>query len=104
MLTHVVFFWAKEGLSVADLADFEQGLRTLPAIPGVVDGSVGVPGPPARPVVDRSYAFALLLRFQDLAAHDAYQIHPIHRAFHERCVKYWSRVAVYDFVAPPFSP
>jgi hypothetical protein len=26
-----------------------------------------------------------------VAAHDAYQIDPVHKAFHERCVKYWSK-------------
>jgi hypothetical protein len=101
MLTHLVFFWAKDGLSAADTADFESGLRALLAIPSVVDGSVGVPAATDRPTVERSYAFALMLRFKDIAAHDAYQVDPIHNAFHARCLKYWSKVVVYDFVDPP---
>jgi hypothetical protein len=47
-------------------------------------------------VIDRSYAFALTLRFKDLAAHDSYQTAPAHDAFHARCEKYWTRVVVYD--------
>ena len=53
-----------------------------------------------RPSVDRSYAFALQLKFDDIAAHDAYQIDPVHKAFHERCKNYWSKALVYDFVDP----
>jgi hypothetical protein len=100
MLTHCVLFWAKETLSEADKNDFENGLRSLLAIPSIVEGSVGVPAATDRPSVDRSYAFALLLKFRDIAAHDSYQVHPIHKAFHDRCVKYWSKAVVYDFVDP----
>ena len=98
MLNHCVFFWSREDLSTAEAADFERGLRTLLTIPLVVDGTVGVPASTDRPVIERSYAYALMLRFKDLAAHDAYQVHPTHDAFHARCVQYWSKVVVYDFV------
>ena len=96
MLTHVVLFWAKPDLTVAERADFAAGLRTLLSIPAVSAGWVGTPSATNRPVVDRSYAFGLTLRFDDLAAHYAYQIDPIHDAFHARCAKYWTKVAVYD--------
>jgi len=96
MLTHVVLFWAKPDLTAAERADFAGGLRTLPSIPAVSTGWVGTPSATNRPAVDRSYTFALTLRFQDLAAHDAYQIDPIHNAFHARCAKYWMKVVVYD--------
>ena len=100
MLTHCVLFWAKETLSEDDKNEFELGLRSLLAIPFVVEGSVGIPAATDRSSVDRSYAFALLLKFADIAAHDSYQVHPLHKAFHDRCVKYWSKAAVYDFVDP----
>ena len=97
MLTHTVLFWAKDDLTTAERADFQAGLRTLLDIPTVSAGWVGTPAAtPERSVVDASYAFALTLRFPDLAAHDAYQTDPTHDAFHERCAKYWSKVAVYD--------
>jgi hypothetical protein len=100
MITHCVLFWAKETLSEDDKDDFEEGLRSLLAIPTVVEGSVGIPAATDRPSVDRSYAFALLLKFHDIAAHDAYQVDAVHKAFHERCLKYWSKAVVYDFVDP----
>jgi hypothetical protein len=101
MLNHCVFFWAKDNLSASDRHDFEQGLRSLLAIPYVDDGNIGVPAAVTeRPSVDRSYTFALQLKFADIAAHDAYQIDPVHKAFHERCVRYWSKAVVYDFVDP----
>ena len=98
MLNHCVFFWAKEGLTAEEAADFERGLTSLLAIPSVVKGTVGVPAATDRPNVERSYSHALALVFQDVAGHDAYQVHPIHNAFHARCVGYWTKVAVYDFV------
>lgn len=98
MLTHVVLFWTRGGLSAAEYEDFQAGLRSLPSISSVSAGWVGTPANTTnRPVIDRSYAFALTLRFKDLAAHDAYQIDPAHDAFHARCEKYWTRVAVYDY-------
>ena len=96
MLTHVVLFWAKPELTVAERADFAAGLSTLLSIPAVSAGWVGTPSATNRAVVDRSYTFGLTVRFADLAAHDAYQLDPIHGAFHARCVKYWTKVAVYD--------
>jgi hypothetical protein len=97
MLTHTVLFWAKDDLTAAQRKDFEDGLRTLPGISWVSEGWVGTASASNRDVVDRSYTFALLLRFKDLAAHDAYQVDPVHDAFHARCAKYWRRVVVYDF-------
>jgi hypothetical protein len=98
MLTHCVFFWVKDGLSSLDRADFERRLNTLPGIPGVIRGSAGVPASTDRPVVDRSYSYGLVLTFADLAAHDAYQVHPIHDEFHKTCSRYWTKVLVYDIV------
>jgi len=104
MLTHVVLFWAVDDLTTAQRADFASGLQTLLSIPTVSAGWVGTPGAPDRPVVDRSYAFGLVLRFTDVAAHDAYQADPIHRTFHSRCVKYWKKVQVYDVDDVPGAP
>ena len=98
MLTHTVLFWAKDGLTAPERADFEAGLRTLPTISTVSTGWVGTPAATAeRSVVDASYAFALTLRFANMAAHDAYQTDPVHDVFHDRCAKYWKKVAVYDY-------
>ena len=97
MMTHCVLFWGRPDLTAAERADFEAGLRSLLDIPLVVRGTVGSPVDTRRAVVDGSYTFALLLEFADVADHDAYQVHPIHDTFHDRCHGYWQRVVVYDF-------
>ena len=39
---------------------------------------------------------ALILGFENLAAHDAYQISDVHTKFVETCQQFWTRVQVYD--------
>ena len=51
-----------------------------------------------RDVVDQSYQVALNLVFEDKAAQDAYQEHPLHVDFVEKVFKpCCERVVVYDF-------
>jgi hypothetical protein len=97
MFTHCVYFWLNEGLSAAELAEFETGLRSLTKIPTVLHGFVGKPASTDRPVIDRSYSWGLTVVFEDLAGHDVYQEHPVHTKFRD-CAKYWNKVVIYDFV------
>lgn len=101
MFTHCVFFWLKEGTRVEDRAMFERGLASLTTVPGVFHGTFGVPAATDRPVIDRSYSYGLMVKFKDLATHDAYQVDPIHKQFLGSCSQLWTRVQVYDFVDPP---
>ncbi|MFT4033073.1 MAG: Dabb family protein [Siphonobacter sp.] len=96
MFVHVVNFWLKEGISEQDRLKFEAGVSSLDAIGGKEVFNVGKPASTNRPVIDRSYDYCLLLVFKDLAAHDAYQIDPIHLKFVETCNQYWDRVLIYD--------
>jgi hypothetical protein len=32
-----------------------------------------------------------------MAAHDIYQVHPVHLAFVEKCKSMWTKVVIYDF-------
>jgi hypothetical protein len=57
-----------------------------------------VPADTDRPIIDRSYSYALILTFADKAAHDAYQVHPTHDKFRTECGHLWSRVQIYDSV------
>ena len=98
MFTHCVFFWLKEHLSPSEEATFQRGLSSLTRITGVVQGSAGPPAATDRPVVDRSYSYGLMVRFEDKAAHDAYQVDPIHKEFLASCGSLWKKVLVYDFV------
>ena len=96
MFTHHVFFWLKEELSAEDVQNFETGVKSLLSISHLSLGDVGKPAPTERPVIDSSYSYSLLLQFSDEAAHDAYQVDPIHEKFVQTCSPYWSKVLIYD--------
>jgi len=97
MLIHSVYFWFKATTPEAILARFEGGLRLLGTIPDVETAYIGKPEvTPKRPVIDDSYAWALVATFPDIAAHDRYQEHPIHLAFLAEFAASWEKVQVYD--------
>jgi hypothetical protein len=96
MFVHHVFFWMKEDLTEVEAQLFEKTVATLLTIEHVKLGDVGKPAATDRPVIDRSYSYSLLLVFSDQAAHDAYQPHPVHKAFIETCSHLWTKVLIYD--------
>ena len=98
MFVHAVYFWLKDGLSEGDRAAFVRGVTSLTTIDAVEHGHVGAPADTNRPVIDRSYSYALVLFFPDRAAHDAYQTHPVHDRFREQCSTFWRKVLIYDSV------
>lgn len=96
-LIHSVFFWLKEDLSEADHAAFMDGVNSLKKVASVKSCYIGPPGQTdARGVVDNTYSIALIVHFDDVAAHDAYQIDPIHTKFVEDQSDKWTKVIVYD--------
>jgi hypothetical protein len=95
---HTVYFWLKKDLSQADRDIFKKALLVIEKIPTVVYFNVGTPAQTDRPVIDRSYDFALLTVFKDNAGHDAYQTDPIHLAFLDTCRHMWEKVLIYDSV------
>ncbi len=96
MFVHHVFFYLKPELDSEQQAAFEAGVSSLLGIKTVKIGDVGKPASTDRPVIDRSYSYSLLLAFENLADHDAYQIDPVHLKFVESCQQYWERVQIYD--------
>ncbi len=70
----------------------------LAEIPGIVSMTLGVPGGTSGGPVDNSYGVALIIDFEDKAAHDAYDVHPSHQRMIAECGHLWSRVQVYDSV------
>jgi len=80
IFTHHVHFWLK---NKADQQKLIEGLSILADISYVKQIHIGVPADTHRGVVDRSYDASLLIIFEDQAAHDAYQIDPIHHVFVE---------------------
>lgn len=97
MLVHTVLFWIRKDLQGDQLTDFRISLETLKQIPGAEAVYIGLPAnTPERPVVDTSYDFCLTILFKTIAAHNAYQVHPIHDAFVEKNKDYWRKVKIYD--------
>jgi hypothetical protein len=97
MLVHSVYFWLKPGTSDADRAQFRAEVEKLAAIRTIETIHVGIPASIAeREVTDRSFDVALTIVFKDGAAHDAYQVDPIHLAFVEGNREAWTRVQVFD--------
>ena len=97
MLVHSVFFWLKPDLTETQRAEFTRSLNALSQITSVSQTFIGSPAATGkRAVVDDSYTFALTLLFRDMAAHDAYQIDPLHKAFVSGCAPFWTKVQIYD--------
>ena len=98
MLVHSVYFWLRDGLTLEETARFRGGVESLRGCESVREMHIGVPAPTNRPVIDRSYTYALTVIFDDMAGHDTYQEHPIHKAFVENFSAYWTRVQIYDAI------
>jgi Stress responsive A/B Barrel Domain len=96
-LVHHVLFWLKNPKSEQDLAALLSGLNTLRQIPAIREIHIGVPAATElREVIDSSYSVSELMLFDDVAAQNEYQNHPVHKQFVENCSHLWERVVVYD--------
>ena len=99
MLIHSVFFWLKPETSSVQREAMQRGLESLRGIRSVETLYIGTPATmPDRPVRDSSYTFGLTVVFEDIAAHDAYQIDPLHETFNQNFRPFWARVQVYDAI------
>ncbi len=96
-LVHHVFFWLKNPGNAEDRAKLIEGLETLKGIKEIGQLLIGTPaGTEKREVVDHSYDVSELMFFDNQAQQDAYQVHPIHKAFVEKYSHLWEKVVVYD--------
>ncbi|MBL9190358.1 MAG: Dabb family protein [Opitutaceae bacterium] len=97
MLVHTVYFWLKPELTAAQRADFRKGVESLGKIKSVEKIYVGAPAKTVkRPIIEDSYSVALTVVCRDIAAHDAYQIDPIHLEFVNAFKTFWNKVQIYD--------
>jgi hypothetical protein len=96
MFIHNVYFWLDQGLDQADLIAFEQGLDSLTKDRAAKAGHYGPPADTHRDVVERSYSYGLLVVFENMAAHDAYQAGEVHQRFLEEHRSQWTKAAVFD--------
>ena len=99
MFVHSVYFWLRDDLSPAARTTFADGVRSLTTIESVERGFLGTPAGTSREIIDQSYSYALVLFFADQAAHDAYQVHPVHDRFRENCGGSWKKIVIYDAVS-----
>lgn len=99
MFVHSVYFWLRPDLTPEQLAAFSRALLGLERVETVRQIRVGTPAATDRPVIDRTYAYALILEFDDQAGHDAYQDHPDHQAFVSQYSTFWTQVRIYDCLA-----
>lgn len=96
MLTHHVLFWLKADTSEEQKQAFRGGLESLRGVETIKSIYIGTPAPISRAVVDTTYTFSLLTLFDDLAGHDVYQEHPIHKAFLDEFRVLFEKVVIYD--------
>ncbi|MEN8661215.1 MAG: Dabb family protein [Lentimonas sp.] len=96
MLVHTVLFWLKKELTEDQINGFTQALETMKGIQHADAVYVGTPAATEkRPVIDTSYDYCLTVVLEDVAAHDAYQIDPIHTEFLKN-KDLWEQVKIYD--------
>ena len=96
MIAHHVLFWLKADVTEDQKLAFRKSLATLENIEVVKTFHIGTPAPIERAVVDTTYTFSLLLIFEDMAGHDVYQVHPLHKAFLDEFKIYFEKVIIYD--------
>ena len=95
---HVVLVWLNEHGNAAAKDKMVAAARAFPKeIPGILSMSIGDAVPSDREMVDDSFDLALVLRFKDKAALDAYEAHPVHvKAVKEVLAPNASKLKVYD--------
>lgn len=96
MLVHSVYFWLSEDATAKDKDMFEKKLKALKNISSAEAVYIGTPAGTDRPMIDRSYDYALTVVFKDMQAHDCYQTDPLHKDFLTNCSKLFGKVVIYD--------
>jgi hypothetical protein len=98
MLYHHVLFWLKPETTEEEKTAFRAGLDSLTGVESIKSMHVGVPAEISRPVVDTTYTYSLVVSFDDMAGHDVYQVHPVHKAFLEQYRHMFEKVVIYDSI------
>ena len=93
---HSVYIWFKDGVTQDQKDAMAEASLKLAEINGVLAVYDGVPAATDRPIVERSYDYALIVHMKDLAAHDAYQVDPIHLNLLKTYSDFWEKVMVTD--------
>ena len=96
---HIVVFWLKEPGNVEHRTTLIETTKSFTEIPGVLSVSAGLALPSDREVVDDSFDVAISMSFENEAAFQTYQSHPIHVKAQQKNLKsIVEKFIVYDFV------
>lgn len=97
MVRHNVYFWLDPSLTEEQKSSFEGGLGALLEIDVVAGGCYGKSAAtPVRPVTQNSFDYALVLEFDSVERHNAYQVHPEHDVFVRDFGPWFKEVRVFD--------
>jgi len=100
VLAHDVYFSLNDASDGAKSALVAACKKYLTAHEGELSFSAGVLAAGLeRPVNDRDFDVALHIVFRDQAAHDQYQVAPLHEQFIEENKASWKKVRVFDSTA-----
>ncbi len=99
MITHIVLLSPAENVTVDE---FEAVLADAAGFPDEIDGIVDVHfGADTIPEsMGNGFTHALVITFTDLAARDAFLVHPAHDAYAVRLGPVMSQVAIVDIEKP----
>lgn len=93
---HTAYFWFKDSVREDELEAFYASTEKLREIDVVLALYTGKPANTTRPIVERSYDYAVVVHLKDLAAHDTYQNHPIHKQLLSDFSGLWERIMITD--------
>jgi hypothetical protein len=97
LLAHNVYFALTDNSTAARTRLIEACKKYLSKHPGTVFFAVGPRATElSRPVNDLEFDVGLHIIFQNQAAHDAYQVAPLHEQFVEENKSNWKKVRVFD--------
>jgi hypothetical protein len=97
MIDHNVLFTLKDRSQESKARLVDGCKECLASRPGTVFFAAGTLAEDIQwPISDREFDVALLLVFQDKAAHDAYQDSPQHAEFLQKHSDSWSAIRVLD--------
>ncbi len=97
MVRHNVYFWLEPSLTEEQKSAFEQGLAALGDIDVVSSGAWAKPAAtPVRPVTQNTFDYHLVLEFENVDQHNAYQVHPDHDVFVKNFSPWFREVRVFD--------
>ena len=97
-VVHTVFLWLQQPSDAQHRQRLVSASDRLRSIPGVVDIRFGEVIESERDIVDDSFDVGIYFYFDDVAAMNAYLVHPLHKAVVEQEIKpLVKRIVVHDF-------